>query len=210
MKYLIFDFDGVLADTHQVFLQSKITLGRVKNMEESVAHFHAYFDNKPKHTRDHAMSKEELEAFRVRVMENGVEIAKLGFDLFEGFIDEIKLISDKKLAVVSTGSPIYIIERVMATGLQPTHVLTFADHHSKEEKIETICKDWGVSVKDVYYITDSRADVFELENLLDRKKIIGASWGFCGYEKLRDILPEEQVMKEFSDIHKVFDKRSGF
>ena len=160
-----------------------------------------YFDNKPVHTRNHKLTEVELEKLAERIMAMGQEIARLEFNLFENFVREIKNIADKKLAIVSTGSLVYIKHKVLSSGLNPTHILTFEDHHSKEEKIEKICKDWKVNEKDVYYFTDSKADVYELENFLDRKKIIGVGWGYCGYDKLRELLPEKQILKTFGQIH---------
>jgi leucyl-tRNA synthetase len=126
------------------------------------------------------------------------------FDLFIDFVEEIKKIENVKIAIVSSGSKLYIEDKVTASGLAATHVLTFEDHHSKEEKIETICKEWGVGLDEVLYFTDTKADVYELENCLDRRNIIGCAWGFHGFEKLREVLPENQILKNFSDIHTIF------
>ncbi|MDO8482215.1 MAG: hypothetical protein Q7S86_00135 [bacterium] len=203
MKYLIFDFDGVLADTLAVNLQARINIGYVRTMEESIAKMHGYFDNRPNHTRDHTLSETELRQVGERITQMGEEIHKLGFNLFDGFFDEIKLITDKKVALVSTGT-VYVKAKPLPEGFNPTHVLGYEDHHSKEEKIEHICKDWGVSVKEIYYFTDSKADVYELENFLDREKIIGVAWGYCGYDKLSQLLPENQILKKFADIRRIF------
>lgn len=67
---------------------------------------------------------------------------------------------------MSSGSEEYVQPALIRSGLEPTHVLCFEDHHSKEEKIELICKDRGVNIQDVYYITDSLADVYELKDFL--------------------------------------------
>lgn len=182
-------------------LHTRINLGFVKNMDEAVLQMNRYFDNKPKHTRDQTLSQEEHKKFGVWIASFGNEVARLGFRMFDGFIEEIKKIPNKKIAVVSTGAGSYVLAPSLASGLNPTHVLTYENHHSKEEKIEMVCRDWGVSVKDVYYFTDSKADVYELENLLDRGKIIGCSWGYCGYDKLRELLPENQILKDFKDVH---------
>ena len=203
MKYLIFDFDGVIADTLKANLQARINLGRVKTMEEAILQMNLYFDNKPLHTKNHTLSKDDLAKLTDRIISMGKEIHRLGFNLFEDFVKEIKQIADKKLAIVSTGTQVYVKDKAMSSGLNPTHILTYEDHHSKEKKIEKICKDWGVGINDVYYFTDSKADVYELENFLDREKIIGVSWGYCGYDKLRELLPEKQILREFDGIHKI-------
>jgi phosphoserine phosphatase len=50
--------------------------------------------------------------------------------------------------------------------------LAFEDHHSKEEKIEQICRDRGVDVSEVYYFTDTKADVYELQDMIAKNKLI--------------------------------------
>lgn len=47
--------------------------------------------------------------------------------------------------------------------------------------------------------------MYELENFLDKKKIIGCSWGYHGLEKLKEVLPEKQILKNFTDIHRYFN-----
>ena len=171
-------------------------------MEDSIAQMNKYFDNPPNHTRNHTLSEAELKQVGENIVRMGHEIHRLGFTLFNGFFDELKLVSDKKVALVSTGA-VYVKAKPLPEGFNPTHVLGYEDHHSKEEKIEHICKEWGISVKDIYYFTDSKADVYELENFLDREKIIGVAWGYCGYDKLRQLLPDKQILRTFSDIHKI-------
>lgn len=204
MKYLIFDFDGVIADTLKSSLEARVNIGLVKTMKEAIEQSNNYFDNKPSHTRDSKFSKSDSIKSNKFVQGLGEEIAKSSFPMFLGFIEEIKKIIDKKVAIVSSGADKYVLVPSRNSGLDPTHILTFDYHHSKEEKIEKICIDWGVSVKDIYYFTDSRADVYELQDFLGKGKIIGVSWGYCGYEKLRELLPEKQVLKNFADIHGVF------
>ncbi len=60
-------------------------------------------------------------------------------------------------------------------------------------------------MKDVYYFTDTKADVYELESTLGKNKIIGCAWGFSGLDGLRDVLPEKQILRDFKDIHRFFN-----
>lgn len=62
----------------------------------------------------------------------------------------------------------------------------------------------GVEVGEIYYFTDTKTDVWELENYLDKSKIIGCAWGWQGFEKLSEVLPKEQILKEFKDVHRLF------
>lgn len=203
-KYLIFDFDGVIGDTFEASIDVRIKMGDSKTREEAIESSLQYFSRKPFHAKGHSMTDEQMEKTNAWTQRYGEEMVKINFSLFDEFVNLVKEIPDAKIAVISAGSGLYMRERSAKTGLNPTHILSFEDHHSKEEKIEQVCKDWGVKVKDVYYFTDSKADVYELEECMDRKKLIGCSWGYCGYEALRELLPEDQVLKEPKDLNLLF------
>jgi leucyl-tRNA synthetase len=47
--------------------------------------------------------------------------------------------------------------------------------------------------------------VFELENSVGREHIIGCAWGWHGYDKLREVLPEKNILREFKDINTFFN-----
>ncbi len=202
-KYLIFDFDGVLGDTFEP--RNKILQEmNGKSREEVILAGDQYF-TKSNHTRSANLSNEALDEMKVWMTTFGKLLHEHDYVLFTDFIKEIAKIKGTKLAIVSSGSIIYIKPKIKETGLNFTHILSFEDHHSKEEKVENICKDWNVSVKDIYFFTDSISDVVELENLLDRNKIYGCAWGYQGYDKLATVLDREHILKNFTDIHKAFE-----
>ncbi len=204
-KYLIFDFDGVLGDTWKATVEARFAMGSDKSREVSIANLLQYFDGMPHHSRKVSQTPEERKEALNWTQQFGQKMLMHEFELFHEFIKEIKKYKKAKIAIVSTGSVIYIKPALKKTNLKFTHILTHEDHHSKEEKIERICKDWNVDVKDVFYFTDTKADVYELENLLDRNKIIGCAWGFHGLEKLKEVLPENQILQNFKDIHNYFN-----
>jgi leucyl-tRNA synthetase len=206
-KHIVFDFDGVLGDTWKATIKTRMTWGDLKNENEAIKEFLDYFDKKPSHVRSGNITEQALKDNLSWTIKFATGLLKEEIKLFTGFIKEISKLKNTKLAVVSSGSELYVKSFSKKTGLDFTHILCYEDHHSKEEKIEIIAKDWGVSVNDIYYFTDTKADVYELENLLDRKKIIGCSWGFMGRTKLMEALPEEQILDEFKDIHQVFNHK---
>lgn len=203
MKYLIFDFDGVLGDTNNSRLEV-IQEMEGKSKEEAILSGDQYF-TKSTHTRDSNVSEESLAGMKDWTTKFGNLLHERGFDLFLDFIEELKKIKDVKMGVVSSGSTIYIRPRLEKCGLEFSHILSFEDHHSKEEKVEQICKDWDISVKDAYFFTDTISDVKELENIMDRNKIYGCAWGYQGKEKLSTVLQEDHILNNFSDIQKIFN-----
>lgn len=203
IKHLIFDFDGVLGDTWSVRNEAMMQLDN-KTLEQVIVESDAYF-SQPSHTRKHDFSKDQIMERLEWSREFGKIVKKLDFDLFHEFIEELKKIKEKKMAIVSSGTRIYIENKVKKLKLDFTHVLTLEDHYSKEEKVELVCRDWGVEPKDVYYFTDAQSDVLELKDIMDVKKIIGCSWGYQGFYKLIEVLPEKQILKDFEDVHSVLE-----
>lgn len=203
MKYLIFDFDGVLADTYEARLE---VIGKMdgQSRQEVIAARDGYFD-KSTHTRDLNLSEQTLKDMKVWYKQYGINLMNRGFNLFSDFIKEIGKISDVKLAVVSSGSNVYVRPKLEDCGLRFTHILGFEDHHSKEEKVERICKDWEVDLKKVYFFTDSISDFMELKNILDPNRIYGCAWGYQGYEKLLPVFKKNNILNNFSDIHKALE-----
>jgi len=202
-KYLVFDFDGVIGDTYDICNKSKMALDNLTHAE-AVDSTIKYFNSKPDHSKGHNLSEAEMNSKLDWIRRYGEIMAKMDYSLFDDFNKVVASIPNTKIAIISAGSGLYIRNRIAETGLNPSHVLTYEDHHSKEEKIEQACKDWGVSMQEIYYFTDTKADVYELEHCIDRKKLIGCAWGYCGYDALRELLPEEQVLKEAKDINKIF------
>lgn len=204
--YLIFDFDGVLGDTWDVLIKGLVHNGEYNTHDDAVSAMNHYFSTKPNHTRVHALTEEELEIKRNERIKNGHYLNEVGFGLFGDFVDEVEQIPTPFKAIVSSGTQGYIIPAIAKTAINPTHVLAFEDHHSKEEKIEHICRDWDVDLEEVFYFTDSLADVYELENFIAQSKLIGVSWGFCTKTQLLTKLPEDQILDEPEDIHVILDK----
>ena len=95
------------------------------------------------------------------------------------------------MAIVSSGSKLYVKDKADSSDLDFTHILTFEDNPLKEEKVEMMRRDWNVDIKDIHYFTDTKTDVIELKEMLG-DRIIGCSWGYNGYFGLLEVLPEEE------------------
>jgi phosphoserine phosphatase len=208
-KYLIFDFDGVIGDTRKQNILARIAMGEAKNWKESEAMMLKYFSTKPWHSRGKHFTTAHKKRHKDWTYRYGVEVLKMKFKLFDGFVKEIRKLKNMKIAVVSAGHEMYSRGPLEKSGIRYTHFLAGNHDHSKETKIERVVRDWGVDLKDVYYFTDTTADVYELENLLDRKRIIGCSWGYVGEKVLREALPKEQILTAFSDIHRLWKPTMG-
>lgn len=202
-KHLIFDFDGVIGDTYEAAISAHVLVGNFKTRTDAEAEMRAYVENKPNHTKNHTLSEQEMSNMYKWVSGLGEGINSVGFSLFDEFVTEVESITTEHKAVVSSGTQHYVIPALAKTNINPTHILAFEDHHSKEEKIEIVCRDWGVAIHEVYYFTDTLADVYELKEFIAPEKLIGVSWGFCSKEQLLGELPAAQILDTPKDIHSV-------
>lgn len=203
-KYFIFDFDGVLGDTFEAALAAHVAMGHSPDLEAAREAVLKYAHNKPRHTRDANPSPEVLAEERAWTARFGTAMLQSDWKLFDEFIREVEKIPNTQIAIVSSGSELYVKPASEKTRLNPTHVMAFETSHSKEEKIETICRDWGIDPKQAYYFTDSKADVYELKGMFPEGKLIGCAWGFVGKEALEEVLPRSSVLENYADIHTLF------
>lgn len=199
MKYYIFDFDGVLADTFDATNQAKVDMEHSKNIKEAALTTLSYANNKPLHSKN--VNKRDLVDANKFTAEYAKHIVNQNLYFFDLFIKEIEKIENKQIAIVSSGPGIMIRKMLRNINLNFTHVLCYEDHHSKEEKVNHICSDWNIDISNAYYFTDTKTDIWELSSSMNIKNIIGCAWGHSGYEKLSELLPDNQILKKFRDIH---------
>ncbi len=200
--YLIFDFDGVIGDTQEISAKATAVVEGISEAE-AYAQNSAYASKKPNHTRNHTLTADELHKIYTWTVRFGDEMEKLGIPLFTEFVSIIESLPTTHKAVVSSGSQRYIIPALAKTRIQPTHILAYENHHSKEEKIELIAKDWGVPVSEIYYFTDTLADVYELKDMITPEKLIGVTWGYCSKAQLQEVLDTPYILTKPEDILRI-------
>ncbi len=198
--------DGVLADSWDNCIDGLIPTGLHGNNREEVLKSHMrYCTRRPIHARNGQITQEKHLEIGNALDALGKHLLTADTPLFDDFIKELQTINGV-FAIVSAGGSRYAKAQSMKINLTFTHVLAWEDSPSKEVKIETICKDWNTPVSEVIYITDTLADVYELETIMPREHIIGCAWGYCGYTILREELPKEQVLRTPKDIHRALSR----
>ncbi len=204
-KHLIFDFDGVLARNIENNLDMVIqepyfgTTDREVYRKLMIKHFSKTF-----HTKKEKLSDEEYRIKLQRSLDISDLTAKHYNSIFTDFIKNISNLKNTKLAVVSSGGSVYVTKicREIETqfGIKFDAILTCEDSLYKDDKVATVAKLWNVDVRDCFYFTDTISDVVELQDFMDKKKIIGCSWGWLGYDLLATVLPANQILKNFDDV----------
>jgi phosphoserine phosphatase len=205
MNHIIFDFDGVMArsleDNATIHLNFKINSGIT--LEEIIAENQEHFDQ-PKHHRLSKISESEERYILNWSKDYGNKVLSSNNHIFWDFIYSIKKLKNCRFAIVSSGSELYVKHFAGQFGIKFDETLTIEDSLSKEEKVEQVCRNWNIDVKDSYYITDTVSDVLELREIMNPTRIYGCAWGWSGLERLRNVLPNNQIFIEFSDILKYF------
>jgi phosphoserine phosphatase len=205
MNRIIFDFDGVLArsleDNANIHINSEFNSGMT--LEEIIAENKEHFDQ-PKHHRVSKISEDEKIDILNWSIDYGCKVLLSNNTIFWDFINCVKKLRNCRFAVVSSGSELYVKHFADQFGIKFDEILTIEDSPSKEDKVEQVCRNWNIDVKDSYYITDTVSDVLELREIMNPTRIYGCAWGWSGLERLRNVLPESQIFVEFSDILKYF------
>ena len=204
-KYLIFDFDGVILDSWEATLeahyrlQTELTKDQIKDklLNDRLV--------KPRYTSDKKYTPEQLkELMEFRKREYDIK-AEVGLKLFRGFVGELKKLKNVKMAIVSTAYQPVLEQFAGEAGLNFDFIHGFSENFSKDNSIKRIAEDWGTDLNELYFFTDTIRDIIEVENILNPNRIIGCGWGFHGYQRLKEVLPEEQILQEFKDVHEVLD-----
>jgi len=203
MHYIIFDFDGTLADSWDATVKAHSEMTQ-RSYNETAEEMLNHRLIKPRYTKDRVYTQDETDEL-MKFRQDEYELKeKHELKLFKQFIQELHKLQNTKMAVVSTAYQPALDKFCTESGLSFTHVIGFGPNFSKEAKMEEIAEDWKVDLKDIYFVTDTIRDVVEAKEFLDPSKIIGCAWGFHGGDRLLEVLPKEQILHNFEDIHKFF------
>lgn len=205
MNYIIFDFDGVLARSLEDDTKCLVMLDTYPNLtpeqinQQTIESYQII-----KYARLMTLDKVEFDTKIAWCKEYAKYVLSYENKIFWEFVEAVKQIKDAKLAIVTSGSIDFIKVFVNRLGINFDQILTIEDGLSKENKVERVCKNWNVDVKNAFYITDTVSDVLELREIMGQKNIYGCAWGWSGIENLRKVLPDNQIFVKFNDILKCF------
>ena len=204
MKYIIFDFDGTLADSTAVFASAWNTLAQkykfkgieFKEIESlkklSMAERSKLFDFPmyklpmilPQFYRLYRQSLNEVH-------------------LYEGIKDVLMEIDKRgyKILIISSNSQENILEFLKMNGIQcVSNVLCSNRIFGKDKVLKKFLKDSSSTASDVLYIGDEQRDIVACKKV--GVPIIWVSWGYDSIEVIQQEEPEYKVNapKEILDI----------
>jgi len=195
MKYIIFDFDGTLADSTAVFASAWNTLAQkykfkgieFKEIESlkklSIAERSKLFDFPmyklpmilPQFYRLYRQSLNEVH-------------------LYEGIKDVLMEIDKRgyKILIISSNSQENILEFLKMNGIQcVSNVLCSNRIFGKDKVLKKFLKDSNSTASDVLYIGDEQRDIVACKKV--GVPIIWVSWGYDSIEVIQQEEPEYKV-----------------
>lgn len=199
IKLIIFDFDGVLADTYDVyhrFLMEKFRLS----------------DKRAKHFLDQSavsMRRERRLKWLVRRLESYYyrrfrKYIKEKHDLYRAELPELL----DRLTIpagVVTRSTAKVCEEILDSQYERFEfVYGRKMFHHKHEVIKKIMEERGLHEHEVIFVTDTTADILDVQEILPLSQIIVTSWGFSQVKDLKTHIPEEQILQD--SLLEIFEK----
>jgi phosphoglycolate phosphatase len=172
MKAILFDFDGVLANT----IELSFKIHTVKNKNLTLEHFQNYstgnfYDGYDKAVKEgkHIPADDFYGEYK-----KGLDI----LTIHEILHDAVMALSQNyKLVIISSTDSSYIKDFLIKEKLVElfTDVLGADVHRSKTHKIKTILEKYNLSPLDVVFITDTLGDIKEANEC--SVPSIGVTWG---------------------------------
>lgn len=184
-KLLIFDFDGVIIDTLQLWfgINKEMNPGMTFEDYSSLSHGNFYEKIKSNDLKDPFIPNPNArEIFHEKVRD---------FDTPEPIQSLIKKFSQEYyLAVVSSGSEESISHFLAKEDLLKyfDHILGYQTHKSKVIKLQQLLNHHFISPAHSVFVTDTLGDIFEAHEV--GIKSIGVLWGLHDRETLEKGNPE--------------------
>ena len=185
-RTVLFDFDGVIADSFNAALATAQARCMHKTEEIYRANFEGnIYAAKDDESLDHSQCNHDIDWF-----ETLASFFNENEALFAQMDDTIKhLAQDNRLVIVSSS-----LHSVITSFLKTHKLDTYFDaiydaevHNSKSEKIAMILEKYGLTPKDCVMITDSKGDILEARE--QGVECIAVTWGFNSYDVLASANP---------------------
>ena len=187
---LIFDYDGVIVDSLEIFMQNFIEACKREGFQNiaSKKEFLKLFEkNMYESMFEMGMSKKQILRI-VNFMKDRLIKNQNKINIFPSIKETIEILSKNNILVIVTSNESSVVENFLKSKdiYKFNKVLGSEKEASKIAKIEKIKSDF--EVKNYYYIGDTVGDIIEGKQA--KVKTIGVSWGWHPRIKLMEAGPD--------------------
>lgn len=194
---MLFDFDGVIADSWEIAFETSRTVFPSFD-EES---YRRMFEGNVHESHKEMVSNEERErATDIEWFDVYVPKFETRARLFPGMREVIESLSHEYILIIVSStitSPIQGFLEKHHIGRYFSEVMGADVHTNKHEKIKMIFEKYGTSASECVFITDTLGDMREAK--LAGVSAIGVSWGFHPRETLAEDKPF-RIVEQPTDI----------
>lgn len=188
---LIFDYDGVIVDSYQIFMTNFINACKKEGWSSIATRedFLKIFE-KNMYESMYAMGMKKEEIYRIINRMRAALIQNQDkLKTFKGINDILKVISKKNLLFIVTSNDTQVVEKYLRS--QKIYgffkkIYGFDDGASKIEKIKNIKKNNPNC--NYFYIGDTQGDI--LEGITSGVKTVAVGWGWHDKEQLKVVSPD--------------------
>lgn len=205
-KYILFDFDGTIADSKKAFVLSWNKLAKKYNFKEMK--FDELEEMKKLSMKERSAQLNFKMSMIPIVMPQLLKLYKESINdvkLFDGMVDLICRLEEKgyKIGIISSNSKeniLAFLSKNKLGNIANTNVLCSNRIFSKDKQINKFLKNNHLAPSDIIYVGDEKRDIIACKKV--GVKIIWVAWGYDSIEVVEGINPDFQVYKpeEILDI----------
>ncbi len=199
-KYILFDNDGVIANTWDLFLRFQMQY--LNKTRDEVLDVISGFCNKASFDKEKEKPGHNdflINLYKAMYEFNGNSYVVPTFSKVTEIIKSAP--SEIHMGIISTGSKPFIRATLRDILHKFDLIQALEDGLSKQEKAARQCKKWGVNPSEVKFVTDILADYWEMRSYLNPDNIHVVGWGkFQPVEEIAAVVPERQILRQFSDL----------
>ncbi len=193
MYQIVFDFDGVIADTFTPFAEFLADNRRI-SLEKSKQkiHSHSLNNNRP------SIVKTFIKRFYIKKFAQFLETKEdlINHDL----LDKIEKLDSQKYIVTRNNTliPEQLLNQKKSIF---TKIYGYNNSKNKIRAIQKIIKESsGSSLNKIVFVTDTVGDVREVSKILNQNQIIAVSWGFNSRHLLSQYIDLSQIVDEPGEL----------
>lgn len=182
-KFILFDFDGVIADSYSIAWQTAQTMCK----QVSEADYKTAFEGNVHERHDEMMSDDHGSACRHDLDWFSIftPLFEEKAQLFKGISEVIEELSHSHVLIIVSStitSPIQGFLEKHHIGRYFSEVMGADVHTSKHEKIKIVFQKYKTSAPQCVFVTDTLGDMLEAKK--ESVGAIGVAWGFHSRETL--------------------------